>query len=128
MSSNRKVPPAEPFYIKIHAQDNVAIIANTNGLPTDTRFPCGLILAEHVPQGHKVALVDIAAGQPVLRYNATIGYALRDIPMVSTDSKRTRSGCNEMDLAIVELAAPAGFCNQACFLTDVNWTKRGREH
>jgi galactarate dehydratase len=33
-----------------------------------------------VPQGHKVALVDVASGAPVLRYNVPIGYAVRDIP------------------------------------------------
>ena len=45
-----------------------------------TQFPSGLTLCEHVPQGHKVALVDIPEGTPVLRYNVTIGYALKDIP------------------------------------------------
>ncbi len=80
MSSHPQAPAAEPFYIKIHPQDNVAIVANTNGLSAGTRFPCGLVLTESVPQGHKVALADIAAGQPVLRYQAPIGYALRDIP------------------------------------------------
>lgn len=72
MSAHQHAPTAEPFYIKIHPEDNVAIIANTNGLPAGTRFPCGLVLTEPVPQGHKVALVDIAAGQPsldaILRY------------------------------------------------------------
>ena len=80
MSSYQQAPTAESFYIKIHPQDNVAIIANTDGLPAGTRFSCGLVLTEAIPQGHKVALVDITAGQPVLRYQATIGYALRDIP------------------------------------------------
>src|SRR5262249_39552829 len=37
-------------------------------------------LREHVPQGHKVALVDLPAGSAVLRYNVPIGYAVRDIP------------------------------------------------
>ena len=37
------------------------------------------MLREHVPQGHKVALVDLPEGTPVLRYNVTIGYALKDI-------------------------------------------------
>jgi len=58
----------------------VAIVVNTHGLPAGARFPCGLVLTESVPQDHKVALVALAAGQPVLRYNATIGYALQDIP------------------------------------------------
>jgi galactarate dehydratase len=38
-----------------------------------------LELTDKVPQGHKLALVDIAAGEPVRRYNVAIGYAMRDI-------------------------------------------------
>jgi galactarate dehydratase len=62
----------------------VAIVANEDGLPAGTRLPdglpgAGLELTEKVPQGHKLALVDIAAGEPVRRYNVAIGYALRDI-------------------------------------------------
>ena len=70
----------KPLHIKMHERDNVAIVANDGGLPEGTVFPCGLVLREKVPQGHKVALVDIAAGAPVLRYNVAIGHAERDIP------------------------------------------------
>ena len=70
----------EPLYIKMHPADNVAIVANDGGLPAGTQFACGLRLVEHVPQGHKVALVDIPSGVGVTRYNVTIGYALDDIP------------------------------------------------
>ena len=42
----------------------VAIVANDGGLPAGTVFPSGLTLVEKVPQGHKVALVDLAAGEP----------------------------------------------------------------
>jgi len=49
------------FYIKVHDTDNVAIIVNDNGLKAGTRFPDGLELIEHIPQGHKVALLDIPA-------------------------------------------------------------------
>src|SRR5262252_6090065 len=64
-----------PRYIRVDAADNVAIVVNDFGLPRGTRFACGLQLREHVPQGHKVALVDIAKGAPVRRYNVVIGYA-----------------------------------------------------
>ncbi len=70
----------DPLYIRMHAGDNVAIVANDGGLPTGTLFPDGLRLAEKVPQGHKVSLADIAAGAPVKRYNVVIGTASRDIP------------------------------------------------
>lgn len=65
----------EPRYIRIDRRDNVAIVANDLGLPAGTRFPGGLALRDFVPQGHKVALVDIADGAPVRRYNETIGFA-----------------------------------------------------
>jgi galactarate dehydratase len=68
-----------PLYIRMHAADNVAIVANDGGLPTGTTFVDGLCLIEHVPQGHKVALVDLPLGSVVLRYNVPIGYALKDI-------------------------------------------------
>jgi galactarate dehydratase len=42
-------------------------------------LPGGPTLREHVPQGHKVALVDIAAGTPVLRYGVNIGLAAEPI-------------------------------------------------
>jgi len=70
---------ARPHTIRMHEQDNVAIVANDGGLPAGTVLPSGLTLREHVPQGHKVALVDVPADAPVLRYNVAIGYALRDI-------------------------------------------------
>ncbi len=41
------------FYIKVHDTDNVAIIVNDNGLKAGTRFPDGLELIEHTPQGIK---------------------------------------------------------------------------
>jgi galactarate dehydratase len=65
--------------IRMHERDNVAIVANGSGLPPGTVLPSGLTLREHVPQAHKVALADIAAGAPVLRYGIPIGFALNDI-------------------------------------------------
>jgi galactarate dehydratase len=72
--------PQPPLTIRMHEADNVAIVANDGGLPPGTVLPSGLELREHVPQGHKVALVDLPADAPVRRYNVTIGHALRDIP------------------------------------------------
>jgi galactarate dehydratase len=68
-----------PLTIVMHPADNVAIVANDGGLPAGTTFPSGLTLREKVPQGHKVALVDLPAGSAVRRYNVTIGTALKDI-------------------------------------------------
>jgi galactarate dehydratase len=57
----------------------VAIVVNDGGLPAGTVFPNGLTLVDKVPQGHKVALVALAAGDAVRRYNVVIGHALKDI-------------------------------------------------
>ncbi|WP_431857440.1 galactarate dehydratase [Azospirillum sp.] len=69
-----------PLYIKVHADDNVAIVVNALGLPAGTAFPCGLVLREFVPQGHKVALRDLVEGEAILRYGEVIGTAERAIP------------------------------------------------
>ena len=70
----------KPLYITMDAHDNVAIVVNDGGLPAGTAFPTGLTLVEKIPQAHKVALVNIAKGASVRRYNVTIGIALKDIP------------------------------------------------
>jgi galactarate dehydratase len=70
----------EPITIRMHERDNVAIVGNDGGLPAGTVLPSGLALRDQVPQGHKVALADLRAGDAVLRYNVPIGYALKDIP------------------------------------------------
>jgi galactarate dehydratase len=68
-----------PLTIRMNECDNVAIVANDGGLPAGAVLPCGLALVDRVPQGHKVALVDIATDAPVVRYGIPIGYALKDI-------------------------------------------------
>ncbi|MBP6899337.1 MAG: galactarate dehydratase [Burkholderiaceae bacterium] len=70
---------AAPLLIRMHDDDNVAVVANEGGLPagtaTDPHWPGGPVLVDKVPQGHKVALQDIAAGTPVRRYGVSIGTA-----------------------------------------------------
>ena len=72
--------PLRPLTIKVHPADNVAIVVNSGGLPAGMAFDDGLTLREHVPQGHKVALVAIAQDAPILRYGEVIGYAMKPIP------------------------------------------------
>ena len=77
-----------PLYIRMHPADNVAIVANDGGLGAGATFDSGLTLREKVPQGHKVALEDIAAGAAVRRYNVPIGYAAADLPAGSWVTER----------------------------------------
>ena len=69
-----------PLTIRMHERDNVAIVANDGGLAAGTTLSSGLVLKEHVPQGHKVALVDLPLDAPVVRYGIPIGFAAQDIP------------------------------------------------
>lgn len=69
-----------PLYIRISDEDNVAIVANSGGLPAGAKFPDGLVLRERVPQGHKVSLHDIDQGAPIIRYGEVIGTAAAPIP------------------------------------------------
>ncbi|MEK6368415.1 MAG: galactarate dehydratase [Burkholderia gladioli] len=78
-----------PLYIRVHPDDNVAIVVNDGGLPAGAQFADGLSLCEGVPQGHKVALVDLKEGDPVRRYHVVIGYASKDLPRGSWVNERT---------------------------------------
>ena len=69
-----------PLTILMHERDNVAIVANQGGLSPGTVLLSGLVLIDQVPQGHKVALIDLEADAPVLRYGIPIGYAIKAIP------------------------------------------------
>ncbi len=70
--------------IAMHDADNVAIVVTDGGLKSGDSVrknaaaePVTLVSA--VPQGHKVAMADILAGQTVLRYNVSIGLAKENI-------------------------------------------------
>ena len=107
--------PRPPLTISMHAADNVAIVANDGGLPEGTVLPAGvpgagLVLRDKVPQGHKVALADIAAGAAVRRYNVPIGYALEDIAAGSWVHERLLAmpAARELDgLPLATVTAPA---------------------
>ncbi|MEI6715525.1 MAG: galactarate dehydratase [Verrucomicrobiota bacterium] len=73
-------PRPAPLLVRTHPNDNVAIVVNDGGLPEGTPLAEGFALREFVPQGHKVALIDISKGSAIVRYDVTIGYALENIP------------------------------------------------
>ena len=65
-----------------------------------------------MPQGHKVALVALPEGAPVLRYNVAIGHALRDIPAGSWVHERllrmpAARGLSDLPIATVKPTPPA---------------------
>ena len=101
---------ATPHTIRMHASDNVAIVANDGGLPAGTVLPGGLVLRDKVPQGHKVALVDLPAHSAVLRYGIPIGHARQDIAAGSWVHERLLDmpGARELDhLPMATVKPPA---------------------
>src|SRR5512133_831277 len=72
--------PPPPLCIRVNARDNVAVVVQPEGLAAGTHLPDGPAVVEAIPQGHKVALRDVDAGQPVVRYGEVIGHATRPIP------------------------------------------------
>ena len=64
----------------MNPRDNVAIAVSPHGLARGTVLPEGVTLRETVPQAHKVTLVDLPEGAPIIRYGEVIGHAARDIP------------------------------------------------
>ena len=63
-----------PRLIKLDPADNVAVVANDDGLPKGTQVD-GLTLTEDVPQAHKVALSALEAGA-LARLSWTLSAAL----------------------------------------------------
>jgi altronate hydrolase len=74
-----KEKPAAGVTIRLHENDNVAIARKEIGLGQKLGFS-ELSSRSQVPAGHKVAARDIRKGEPVLKYNVTIGFATMDIP------------------------------------------------
>jgi galactarate dehydratase len=75
----------------MHPNDNVAIVVNDGGLPEGAVLADGLVLRGAVPQGHKVALRDLAEGEAIVRYDVAIGYAVGAIPAGSWVTEQSMS-------------------------------------
>jgi galactarate dehydratase len=93
------------------ARDNVAIVGNDGGLTAGTELPGGIVLRERVPQAHKVALTDLAAGAEVIRYGVVIGRALKDLPAGSWVNERllqmpAAPGLDALPMATVKADLP----------------------
>src|SRR5258708_2386407 len=79
VTGNATARAYEPRYIRLNANDNVAVVGNDLGLAGKMCFHCSLELRSFVPQVQKVALADIAEGASIRRYNEVIGTAAQPI-------------------------------------------------
>ena len=65
--------------IKIDARDNVAIVVEAEGVKRGDVTTENVTAVDDIPQGHKIALVDLDQGEPIIRYGEVIGYAARAV-------------------------------------------------
>ena len=71
-----------PLTIHIHPADNVVVALRPLARGTAVELPdCGqtVTAAEDIPQGHKMAVSPIRAGENVVKYGFPIGHATADI-------------------------------------------------
>ncbi len=66
-------PDTERLSLKVHSDDNVVTILDTH--IDRTRIADGIEIAQGIPFGHKAALCNIVAGDPVIKYGVVIGHA-----------------------------------------------------
>ncbi|WP_174912671.1 UxaA family hydrolase [Burkholderia diffusa] len=71
-------PPTGPVAIRLHPNDDV-VIATRQLVSGDLIASEALAVSGLIPPGHKVAVRDIAKGEPVRRYNQIIGVARETI-------------------------------------------------
>ncbi len=66
-------------WVQLHTRDNVAVILDVNGLPAGACLALSsgeaVVAREPVPCGHKVALRDLAPGDPIVKFGHVIGQA-----------------------------------------------------
>lgn len=72
-------PPARAAAIRLHPDDNILIARTDVGLGQALGLE-GLTSRSQVAAGHKIAARAITRGEPILKYNVTIGFAGADIP------------------------------------------------
>ena len=102
----------KPLTIRMQHADNVAIVANNGGLAAGTVLDSGLVLRDQVPQGHKVSLTDLAAGEAVIRYGVPIGFADKAIAAGSWVHERllrmpSARGLDDLPMATVQAPVQA---------------------
>lgn len=102
---------------KLHPNDNVAIARNAITKGTVLAEFGGLLVQADVPAAHKVALVPVAIGEPVLRYGQIIGFTTQSIePGEHVHTHNLAMGAFKRDYAFTEDAKVAALpANPATF-------------
>ena len=92
LTPSGRVPLSE-VTLQLTPQDNVAVakVALRPGITLISKGEAGphIPVRQFIPNGHKIALQDLAPGAPVLRYGQIIGFA--DQPIVAGDHVHTHN-------------------------------------
>lgn len=80
--------------LRSHQAGDTPVLADVNGNSISS-----VLLLENIPLGHKVARVDIAQHEAVLKYGAVIGYATQAIPAGAHVHLHNLIGSQERNLA-----------------------------
>lgn len=91
--------PMSPRILSLHEADTVAVALDS--IPAGTALPSGLVAAERVPKGHKIAVRGIPAGGPILKFGQVIG--------VSTCAISPNSWVHEHNVAVTDFTRDHAF-------------------
>ena len=82
MRNTDQILTLEDYTLHLHLDDQVAIVKHDLSPGMELTLPDGggLVVREHIPAGHKMALCDIPSGKGVSRYGYFIGIATAFIP------------------------------------------------
>jgi altronate hydrolase len=69
-------PSTDDLAVRLHAADNVVVAAREVAEGTAVG---GVLARRSIPRGHKIAVAEIAEGEPVRKYNQIIGFASKPI-------------------------------------------------
>lgn len=68
---------SKPLFVKMKEEDNVAIAVDD--IKAGQEIMPGVVARHEIPQAHKIAILDIEKGGPVIRYGVVLGYATESI-------------------------------------------------
>ena len=101
----------QPSVIRLHPKDAV-VIARATLLPGAEVAP-GVMAAERIPAGHKVAVRALAEGEAIHRYGQIIGFATRPIaPGAHVHVHNCGMGDFDKDYAYSQDARPTAMANE----------------
>jgi altronate hydrolase len=69
-------PSTDDLGVRLHAADNVVVAARE---VAEGAVVAGVAARRDIPRGHKIAVAEIAEGEPVRKYNQIIGFASKPI-------------------------------------------------